>query len=370
MIRDQARALERRHIQHNTPWALKYLIFDVDDLAPFDAIDQAGVLPPTAVVVGPSGRGHLIYELATPVITGENARSGPIRYLAAIRQAYTVALGADVAYTGLITKNPCHPDHQLYITGDRYELADLAAEVTLPYPPFDQPSTEPELELEGIKALSRNCFLFRVALAQARQLISAGALIDLSGEIDSYLVGQNNDHFVNDPRGPLPHSHIKSITKSIYRYASRWSVKTPRPNEGILRPILPRPTDLAGVRENQAAGAAYTNARRKAGTLKRLVGSLKRLRNASSPSTIAAIIGVSGLSRATLYRLLAASVRRPGLAKLFRSLGVSHGHTDKSVLRPGQNIDALWWGRKWPEWIVAVVLRYRIGSDPPGYRLL
>jgi hypothetical protein len=70
--------------------------------------------------------------LATPVCTTHRARQNVIEYLAKIEQAYSLALGADRGYTGLITKNPCHRTWENHIFGvEPYELNYLADFVEL-----------------------------------------------------------------------------------------------------------------------------------------------------------------------------------------------------------------------------------------------
>jgi hypothetical protein len=60
-------------------------------------------------------------------------RQGPLRYLCAIEHAYKEKLGADVGYSGLMTRNPSHPQWRFYRGWDgRYELAELAEWVELP----------------------------------------------------------------------------------------------------------------------------------------------------------------------------------------------------------------------------------------------
>ena len=70
--------------------------------------------------------------LATPVCTTHRARQNVIEYLAKIEQAYSLALGADRGYTGLITKNPCHSTWENHIFDVQpHELGYLADFVDL-----------------------------------------------------------------------------------------------------------------------------------------------------------------------------------------------------------------------------------------------
>jgi hypothetical protein len=83
-----------------------------------------------------------------------------MRYLAAIESAMREVLRADAGYSGLITKNPKHPDWKLY-RGPRlgYELSELAE--ALEWIGVDirkhRPNTAKAAEQAG---LGRNCSLF------------------------------------------------------------------------------------------------------------------------------------------------------------------------------------------------------------------
>ena len=70
--------------------------------------------------------------LATPVCTTHNAKHKIIEYTAKIQQAYSLALGADQGYSGLITKNPCNSQWENHIFDVQpYDLGYLADFVEL-----------------------------------------------------------------------------------------------------------------------------------------------------------------------------------------------------------------------------------------------
>ncbi len=66
------------------------------------------------------------------MLVAPEARDGPIRYLAAIEGAFTATLEADPGFTGILTKNPAHPQWHI-LRGPRigYELNELAEWVDL-----------------------------------------------------------------------------------------------------------------------------------------------------------------------------------------------------------------------------------------------
>ncbi|MGU5699909.1 replication initiation protein, partial [Aeromonas allosaccharophila] len=111
LIRPQATALAYRHIQHNPPPHVACLVFDVDTSDGYEAWKDAGLPAPHWISVNrTNGHAHIGYMLATPVARTSAARQKPLRYLAAIEHVLAKRLGADMGYSGLITKNPTHSD--------------------------------------------------------------------------------------------------------------------------------------------------------------------------------------------------------------------------------------------------------------------
>ena len=94
------------------------------------------------------------------------------QYLAKIEQAYSLALGADRGYSGLITKNPCHQTWENHIFDVQpYELGYLADFVEL---------TELKTDLKEVSGLGRNCMMFdtvRFGLMKRLERIEAVTLM-------------------------------------------------------------------------------------------------------------------------------------------------------------------------------------------------
>ena len=94
-----------------------------------------GSPPPTIVAQNPdNGHAHLIYGLDVAVRTAPDAKTGPLRYAAAVDCALRALLDADQGYAGLICKNPLHPhwrvtewEPRLYELGDLDSWLDLSA---------------------------------------------------------------------------------------------------------------------------------------------------------------------------------------------------------------------------------------------------
>jgi hypothetical protein len=110
-IRPLQTALGYRHIQHNPPPHVSSLVFDVDAADGYHVWRDRGLPAPHWISVNPSnGHAHLGYLLAVPVVRTSAAKLKPLRYLAAIEYVLARRLGADMGYTGLVTKNPTHAD--------------------------------------------------------------------------------------------------------------------------------------------------------------------------------------------------------------------------------------------------------------------
>ncbi|MGU5641084.1 replication initiation protein [Aeromonas caviae] len=113
LIRPQATALGYLHIQYNPPPHVSSLVFDLDKPDGYHAWKDAGLPAPHWISVNrTNGHAHIGYMLAAPVARTSAARQKPLRYLAAIEHVLAKRLGADMGYSGLITKNPTQGSSQ------------------------------------------------------------------------------------------------------------------------------------------------------------------------------------------------------------------------------------------------------------------
>ena len=102
-------AIQKRYLQHNPPCMVVYLVFDIDRSDAVMAWFDAGLPLPTWTAQNPTnGHAHIGYELKAPVPTTRAAKQKIVEYLAKIEAGMARKLGADVGYSGLLTKNPCH----------------------------------------------------------------------------------------------------------------------------------------------------------------------------------------------------------------------------------------------------------------------
>lgn len=197
------------YIQHNSPCFISSLVFDVDRSDAFFACFDANLPQPNWIAKNrANGHAHVGYMLAAPVCTTHRAKQNIIEYAAKIEQAYSLALGADRGYTGLISKNPCHNAWETHIFDVQpYDLGYLADFVEL---------TELKTDLKEVSGLGRNCMMFDTVRYWAYKAIRAyrGSTFDIwLGRVLEQCQNANSA-FIK----PLPYSEVKATAKSIARY--------------------------------------------------------------------------------------------------------------------------------------------------------
>lgn len=226
-IRNAAIALSHRYIQANSPALQFRLVFDIDHDVRAVAHerrwhDDFGVPEPNWTALTPgSGRAHVAYELAVPIAKHDNARSGPIRYGAAVEGGLARQLRADLGYSGLICKNPMHESWKNVIgRAEPYELAELAEWVEL--------LPKSRLKRDAVSgALGRNCLLF-----EQLRLWSYQNILPFKSACGNYnawvaeLLSQGLEFNVFESTGlsnthPLAFNEVLATARSIARYTWR-----------------------------------------------------------------------------------------------------------------------------------------------------
>lgn len=227
-IRPLQTAKKRRYLQINPPTQQHYLIFDVDRQGAAFAWEDCNVAPPNYAAINPeNGHAHLVYKLAEPVATSENARLEPLRYLAAVERGYRIELGADAGYSGLVTRNP-YKTRTLCIHKHEYDLFELSDWLKRDLGEYAEQETV-------IAGLGRNVTLFDTTRVWAYKAIrfyrvpERSRLFDVwRKEVEDYALGINAQFPT-----PLVYSEVKATAKSIAKYcwkhdaeaASRFSKK-------------------------------------------------------------------------------------------------------------------------------------------------
>ena len=212
IIRQKKMAIKMPYIQHNPPSFISSLVFDVDTSDAYFSWFDANLPTPSWISKNrQNNHAHIGYMLATPVCTTHNAKQKIIEYTAKIQQAYSLALGADQGYSGLITKNPCNSQWENHIFDVQpYDLGYLADFVEL---------QELKTDLKEVSGLGRNCMMFdtvRFWAYEAIRVFISGAPDDWYAEVLKVAINAN-DAFIQ----PLPYSEVKATAKSIARWVWR-----------------------------------------------------------------------------------------------------------------------------------------------------
>jgi DNA-directed RNA polymerase specialized sigma24 family protein len=217
-IRQAQSAIKRKHIQHNKPTSVHWLVFDCDYAGAIEEADSNLLPAPNLAIVNPhNGHSHLLYGLEVSVHRTQVARAKPLRFLAKVEYSLKTALKADIGYTSFICKNPLSPAWRTYeLRSKSYDLVELADYLDLPT------RLPKRANLDG---LGRNCSLFELL----RQWAYANVLnYRLKGSYDYFkeaVLKQAQAYNVFPV--PLPQSEVGSTARSVAKwtwnnYTSRW----------------------------------------------------------------------------------------------------------------------------------------------------
>jgi hypothetical protein len=219
-IRPRRRALAFDYIQLNAPIDLCFLPFDIDRDHAALAWEESNLPAPNVVISNPvNGHAHLIYILAEPVHALPSSRQRPLRYLADIERGMIRRLDADPRYSGLITKNPFSARWRAHwLALHPYRLEQLDADLTRD----DKRRAQSWREEIG---LGRNCMLFdelrHIAYGEVLKFKRQGRnFSDFQSRLNDLAAGLNRQ-FASAPAGPLGHSEVRSVARSIARFCWR-----------------------------------------------------------------------------------------------------------------------------------------------------
>lgn len=209
-IRTLRHALRFPYIQVNSPALKWWMVFDIDRPAAFDAWEDAGLPPPAWVSTNPeTTTGHICYALELPVVTSEAGRSHPVLYLRHVEYGIAKALGADLGYSGLMTKNPVHTAWKTWVGPQRTYMLEEFGEY------IDIPRRIPKKAEEY--GVGRNCMLFdRLRKWAYGRVMRAKATQPFTQWRESVLGAAEG--FNAEFQTPLPFSEVKATAKSVAKW--------------------------------------------------------------------------------------------------------------------------------------------------------
>lgn len=271
-----------RYLELNPANSHSVLLFDCDDAEAWvAALTPGGSMPePSWCQINMrNGHAHLAYCLRNPVHRNPESRWAPQRWAAAISGKLGHDLGADRAYSGLLSRNPMARPHR----GTHYKtrwghvgghlLEDLGSAVGVEKPP-----RQLRIEKAAATALGRNCCLFENLMR------FAGRRANLRFDLLAAALDINRAF---DP--PLGFTDVKATAKSVERYRKKW-IEEERFFDA----------SSAAQRGRQARSAAVR--RQKASKRNELI---VRYREGRMP--VKEIAAQCGCSRSTVQRVLRAS---------------------------------------------------------------
>jgi hypothetical protein len=189
------------------------MVFDIDREGAAFAWQDANLPPPAwSATDRDSTKGHSAFALEVPVITTDAARAHPIRYLRHVEYGMALALGADLKYSGLITKNPTHSNWKVWQGPQHaYTLDEIAEYIEIPK---KIPKKAAEL------GVGRNVDTFEHVrtwayshVMQAKRTMNCESWVDACiAEAETF-----NTRFKN----PMLYSECKAIGKSVGRWTWR-----------------------------------------------------------------------------------------------------------------------------------------------------
>jgi len=211
-IRCVSNALRRRYIQPNAPVRRHWFVYDVDREGAAYAWDTVCAEPNYTVINPKNGHAHLLYALDTPIYLLGNARIAPIKYAAAVQEAYRQLLGADPGYQENLCKNPANSYWKL-LKGPEwaYDLDELAS-----YVPAKELRNAKRRKKTFKSGVGRNCTLFESLTFFAAQNINTGEY----GSFQKWheFIEIRAMHINSDFEPPLTWPEVKSTAKSVAKW--------------------------------------------------------------------------------------------------------------------------------------------------------
>ena len=288
----------------------QYVIIDADDPEIIDIWEREVLPKPTIQIINPTNdHQQLLFELGNKIIlpmTDSTMKISfkAIKYFNSVSVAYTEKFNGDVGYSYAAMKNPFCPDWIVTWHDEVYDLDYLADFVDLKPRRFDINKTHEEV--------GRHMSMFNFARLESYKLIQKFERYEqFHEEIKRICWSYYNNNIANSQSDhPFYSSEVNSIANSISKwtwnrrnskYFKRFNVKVGTMN--LAKPISENKEEyMEQVKVNQSAGAKYVAEMRRKGTSKVIEEAILYLRNENLPVSVTAIVNLTGLSKATVYR--------------------------------------------------------------------
>lgn len=292
-------------------YSYTYLTFDLDYIGGYYAYKEAELLLPTFTVISPDTFGsHITYELTHPVHLGNESSVRARYYLEIIRRAYTQRLNSDVAYSGILTKNPLHNYWNTISHDVTYSLDELAEPIRdidikeLSKRSVDElddylkqclitTDTNKAYRKKGFRKeyieLGRNPYLFEYgrffAYSHVSKVESVEELFDV---VFNYLLELNHFDILEyfPSKGILSEREVINISRSITRFTFNNRNYFLQSNEKFSN--------------RQKKRQISSSKKRKENNEKRIIDAVKELRRCNKKITQTSISKITNISRFTI----------------------------------------------------------------------
>jgi hypothetical protein len=293
-VRPREYAISYPYMQINREGMVSWLIFDLDHSNAMIWEDKGLPAPNLIVRNRQSGSSHLFYAIP-PVCTTVKARSKPIAYMQAVRDAFAARLEADMSYHGgPVAKTPGHPwwdTTELHTTV--YDLGKLAEYVDLaPANPWGRAA-----QLDDFSH-SRHCILFEHLRHYAYSIVNAerarGTFEAFTRRLEAYAHNKNSFAklgFAQDLR--------QSSLRATIRSVARWTWDKYKGSGGCHRGVMGLDNSLP-LSDRQRSAAARTHELRQKATESKIRAACRALQLAGQRLSQAAISKATQLTRQTV----------------------------------------------------------------------
>lgn len=209
LIRPAEQAVKFLHLQPNTDFVWRWMVFDIDSPESFTAHEDHRCPPPTYIALNrENGHGHAGYLLETPVTAFTTSSAKARSFYLDVQRGMTFRLGADTAYTGDLTKNPLHPHWETAWLAQIPHRLDVLNDCLSKE---DKRRRERDVEV----GMGRNVTLFDSVRARAyKQVLKAKKAGLTMPQFQSHLEREavwTNSTFAL----PLPFTEVRSICRSV-----------------------------------------------------------------------------------------------------------------------------------------------------------
>ena len=288
----------------------------------YDLVQESGLYPNLVIKNPINNSCHLHFRLKNPISNYENSLSKPFDFYNAVRNALSLKLSGDSAFTGYIAKNPTYKGNFfdknnnvktkekfkiMSFNNDGWELGGLADYLDLSAPIKVRKESNKIIDKDTF--LGRNNDTFKSVAMQAYAIThlykKSGNRTGLFNQI-LHLIDNHQSNYLNMEGGVLGASEQVSIANSITNFCMNPNNNITVPGKSKSRNInFGRDTlklsFVTDIKDKQLISAQETNKQRVSTTERKIKGAIYSIKADGNKVTKKRIHEVSGLSLRALH---------------------------------------------------------------------